>query len=73
MEKELGKMNHIQSLVELTRIGARMMLQVALEEELKAFLGRDYYESKGTHYGLVATKRTQMVWHCDDSRGKDNP
>jgi hypothetical protein len=43
-------MNHIQSLVELTRIGARacpeldsgMMLQVALEEELKVFLGRDY-------------------------------
>ena len=29
---------------ELTRIGARMMLQVALEEEITANLERDYYE-----------------------------
>src|SRR4030042_1474558 len=31
-------------LTELTRIGARMMLQVALEEEITAHLERDYYE-----------------------------
>jgi hypothetical protein len=31
-------------LTELTRIGARMMLQSALEEEVTAYLQRDYYE-----------------------------
>ena len=40
---------------ELTRIGARMMLQVALEEEITANLERDYYErttsAKGSRNG----------------------
>jgi transposase-like protein len=40
---------------ELTRIGARMMLQVALEEEITANLDRDYYErttlAKGSRNG----------------------
>jgi len=34
----------ISSLAELTKVGARMMLQSALEEEVTAFLHRDYYE-----------------------------
>jgi putative transposase len=36
----------LSSLAELTKIGARMMLEVAIEEELTAFLGRDYYERR---------------------------
>ncbi len=37
-------MNGFSSLAEAIRIGARMMLQSAVEEEVTAFLGRDYYE-----------------------------
>lgn len=43
------------TLGELTRIGARMMLQSALEEEVTAYLQRDYYErtseAKGSRSG----------------------
>lgn len=42
-------------LTELTNIGARMMLQSALEEEVTAYLQRDYYErsaeTKGSRNG----------------------
>ena len=45
----------IPSLGELTRIGARMMLQVAVEEEITAYLARDHYErtssAKGSRNG----------------------
>lgn len=34
------------SLMELTKIGARLMLQSALEEEVTVFLERDFYERK---------------------------
>ena len=44
IEKHLEEFKQRSSLVELTKAGARMMLQVALEEELTVFLGRDYYE-----------------------------
>jgi len=44
IEEGLGELRQRSSLGELTRIGARMMLEVALEEEVTAFLGRDYYE-----------------------------
>ena len=44
IEKELERINHMNSLMEITRAGARMMLQIAIEEELTAFLERDYYE-----------------------------
>jgi len=44
-------------LVELTKIGARMMLQSAMEEEVTAYLQRDYYErnaeAKGSRSGRV--------------------
>jgi len=39
------------SLAELTRIGAKMMLQVAVEEEISLFLGRDYYERRPASRG----------------------
>lgn len=44
-------MNGFSSLAEAIRIGARMMLQSAVEEEVTAFLGRDYYE-KGVGIGM---------------------
>jgi transposase-like protein len=44
IEKHLEEFSQRSSLVELTKAGARMMLQVALEEELTVFLGGDYYE-----------------------------
>jgi ribosome maturation factor RimP len=46
IEKHIGEMNHSSSIMELTRSGARMMLQIAIEEELSAFLDRDYYERR---------------------------
>jgi ribosome maturation factor RimP len=48
IEKHIGEMNHSSSIMELTRSGARMMLQIAIEEELSAFLDRDYYERRTT-------------------------
>lgn len=44
IKEHLEEFTGRQSLAELTRYGARMMLEVAIEEELTAFLGRDYYE-----------------------------
>ena len=61
IEKELDEMNHIRSLMELTCIGARMMLQVALEEELKAFLGRDYYERRDNQKGLRRGSKPRSI------------
>jgi len=37
-------MNGCWSLAEIVRVGAKMMLQASVEEEITAFLGRDYYE-----------------------------
>ncbi len=55
IEENLEEFRRMPSLVELTRIGARMMLQSALEEEVTAFLARDYYErnegAKGSRSG----------------------
>jgi transposase-like protein len=74
-------MDHIQSLVELTCIGARMMLQVALEEELKAFLGRDYYERREDQKGSRSGSKPRSIKiGCGDihiqmpqARGGDTP
>lgn len=44
VEEGLEEFMRMPSLMELTRIGARMMLQVAIEEEVTACLERDYYE-----------------------------
>jgi putative transposase len=44
IEENLEEFKVIPPLGELTRIGARMMLQVALEEEITSHLERDYYE-----------------------------
>src|SRR4030043_524037 len=44
IEENLEEFMAMPPLGELTRIGARMMLQVALEEEITAHLERDYCE-----------------------------
>ena len=55
IEENLEEFMAMPPLRELTRIGARMMLQVALEEEITAHLERDYYErttsAKGSRNG----------------------
>ncbi|MEK7864192.1 MAG: IS256 family transposase [Nitrospirota bacterium] len=55
IEENLEELKAMPPLRELTRIGARMMLQVALEEEITANLERDYYErttsAKGSRNG----------------------
>ncbi len=43
IEKGIGKLKQGNSLAELTRIGARMMLEVAVEEEATSLLGTDHY------------------------------
>lgn len=49
------------SLAELTKIGARMMIQIAIEEELRAFLGRDYYERRDGQKGSRSGSKPRMV------------
>ena len=55
IEENLEEFMAMPPLMELTRIGARMMLQSALEEEVTAYLQRDYYErssgAKGSRSG----------------------
>jgi transposase-like protein len=46
IEKSMKEFMQRNSLVEITKVGARMMIQIALEEELMAFLGRDYYQRR---------------------------
>lgn len=47
IEENLEELRGRHPLIEVTRIGARMALQVAIEEELCMLLGRDYYERNG--------------------------
>ena len=55
IEENLKEFLTMPPLMELTRIGARMMLQSAMEEEVTAYLQRDYYErnagAKGSRNG----------------------
>jgi len=51
IEENLEEFKAMLPLRELTRIGARMMLQVALEEEITANLERDYYERSSSAKG----------------------
>ncbi len=44
IEAGLEEMRQAPLLAEITGIGARMMLQVAVEEEVTTYLNRDYYE-----------------------------
>ncbi len=55
IEEGMEEFMSLPPLMELTRLGAKMMLQSALEEEVTAYLQRDYYEraedAKGSRSG----------------------
>jgi putative transposase len=51
----------LSSLAELTKMGARMMLEVAIEEELTAFLGRDYYERRNAQEGSRSGSKPRTI------------
>jgi transposase-like protein len=55
IEEGMAEFMTLPPLAELTRIGAKMMLQSAMEEEVTAYLQRDYYErtagAKGSRSG----------------------
>jgi len=61
IDKHLEEFKERQSLVELTKIGARMMLEVAIEEELTAFLGRDYYERRDDQEGSRSGSKSRVI------------
>jgi transposase-like protein len=67
IEEGVQEFMELPPLAELTRIGARMMLQSALEEEVTAYLHRDYYEritgAKGSRNG--STGRTVKIGSGD--------
>jgi len=68
IEKSMKELMQRNSLVELTRVGARMMIQIALEEELRAFLGRDYYERRtdGQKGSRAGSKPRTVKIGCGD-------
>lgn len=61
IEKGLEELKQRSSLAELTRIGARMMLGVAIEEEMRTFLRRDYYERTDTARGSRSGSKPRTV------------
>jgi putative transposase len=61
IEKHLEDFKQRSTLVELTKIGARMMLEVAIEEELSAFLGRDYYERRNDQEGSRSGSKPRTI------------
>lgn len=68
IEKSMKEFMQRNSLVEFTKAGARMMIQIALEEELRAFLGRDYYErrSNGQEGSRAGSKLRTVKIGCGD-------
>lgn len=68
IEKQMEEFKQRDSLVEVTKVGARMMIQIALEEELRAFLGRDYYErrSNGQEGSRAGSKPRTIKIGCGD-------
>jgi transposase-like protein len=61
IEKSIEGHMQFSSLAELTKIGARMMLEVAIEEELTAFLGRDYYERRNGQEGSRSGSKPRTI------------
>ena len=61
IEEGMEKFMTLPSLVELTKIGAKMMLQSALEEEVTAYLQRDYYERAGGARGSRSGSKPRTV------------
>lgn len=50
-----------KTLAELSRHGARMMLEVGIEEELTAYLGREYYERRNGQEGSRSGSKPRTV------------
>src|SRR3972149_3545326 len=61
IEENLEEFMAMPPLTELTRIGARMMLQSALEEEVTAYLQRDYYERNAEAKGSRSGSKPRSV------------
>ncbi|HSB32374.1 MAG TPA: IS256 family transposase [Candidatus Sulfobium mesophilum] len=61
IEEGMEEFMALPSLLELTRIGAKMMLQSALEEEVTAYLQRDYYERTGGAKGSRSGSKPRTV------------
>lgn len=67
IEENIVEFMQVPSLIELTKIGARMMLQAALEEEVRVFLERDYYERNPNAKGSWSGSKPRTVKiGCDD-------
>lgn len=61
IENGLEELRQMPPLAEITRIGARMMLQAALEEEVTIHLQRDYYERSSTAKGSRSGSKPRTV------------
>ncbi|MFN3740261.1 MAG: transposase, partial [Thermodesulfovibrionales bacterium] len=51
IEEGIEELTSMSSLERIMRIGAQMMLQAAIEEEVTAYIRRDYYERNDSAYG----------------------
>ena len=61
IEKSIQGYRGSNSLAELTRRGAKMMLEVGIEEEIMAFLGRDYYERRTDQEGSRSGSKPRTI------------
>ena len=61
IEKGMEEFLSLPPLMELTRLGAKMMLQSALEEEVTAYLQRDYYERSADAKGSRSGSKPRTV------------
>ena len=61
IEKSIEGHMQLSSLAELTRRGAKMMLEVGIEEEIMAFLGRDYYERRTDQEGSRSGSKPRTI------------
>lgn len=61
IEEGVEELMQLPPLAELTRIGARMMLQSGLEEEVTAYLQRDYYERNADAKGSRSGSKPRTV------------
>jgi transposase-like protein len=61
IEKSIEELKQTSSLERVTKIGAQMMLQVAIEEEVTAYLNRDYYERNVTATGSRSGSKPRTI------------
>src|SRR3990172_226436 len=61
IEKSIEDLKLMSSLERVTKIGAQMMLQVAIEEEVTAYLRRDYYERNDRACGSRSGSKPRSI------------